>query len=155
MSRKLTDEVIRQVGDLRAEGLTKRQIQERLGLSAGTCARAFAALKPAIPPVQPSPVEPPSEAEASPVRTLDDLAAYMGEHVAKLRLEAEKAEAAGLHERAARAQSNMTKAATLLGRLLKNDEQPKGRYVTDEQIAQAAAECRDRLRTMIERERAR
>ncbi|MCK6536127.1 MAG: helix-turn-helix domain-containing protein [Polyangiaceae bacterium] len=153
--RKLTPAVVAEIRRLRAQGRTQLEIARELGLSKGTIGNALGTRAKPAPAAPLAPPEPAPELglEDEEPADLDTQLAWLSRVAGQRRQDADRLRAAGDDAGAARATSDALKAAALLARHTQRPEQA-GRYVTDEQIAQAAAECRNRLRTLIEHARA-
>lgn len=148
--RKLTPAVVAEIRRLRAQGRTQLEIARELGLSKGTIGNA---LRDRATPAPPAPLAPP---EPVPELALEDeepadLAALLGwlsRVSAQRRQDADRLRRQGDDAGAARATSDALKAAALLARHTQRPEQA-GRYVTDEQMAQAASEFRAKLFALL------
>lgn len=154
--RKLTPTVIAEIRRCSAEEhLTQAEISRRFKVSRGSVQNA---LRDRAKPTPPAPLAPP---EPAPELALEDeepadlasLLGWLSRVSAQRRQDADRLRAAGDDAGAARATSDALKAAALLARHTQRPEQV-GAFVTNEQIAQAASECRNRLRTLIEHARA-
>lgn len=163
--RALTKAKIVRVGALRAQGFTRAEIAEKLGLSAGSVTNAEKQLKaaqaataaaaPPAPDASP-PVSPASngQAKAAP-QTPDEFRSWLGEMMVELEAEAKDARAKQAHERAARAQRNLAQMMLLYGRMTKQADDGDAITVTAKDVAEAAQQCRDALHELVARELAR
>lgn len=157
--RALTKAKIAKVGALRAQGFTRAEIAEKLGISAGSVTNAEKQIREAkaaaAPP--PPPAKPPAEsngngqAKAAP-QTLDDFRGWLGEQMVELEADVKDARAKSEHERAARAQRNLAQMVLLYGRVTKQADDSDAITVTAKDIAESAQQCREALHELVERE---
>lgn len=162
MPRKVTPHLAAEIRRRAAAGDSLREIGRSLGLSPNTCKAALGApQRPATPapaPPEPSAAELELEAAAEPAEplTVETLGADLAQQLAELRRDARRARRAGDDVTLARVQRSLTTLTIVAARLARAAPLEAGIVqLRAEDIKRAADECREKLRTLIERERAR
>lgn len=156
--RALTKARLTRIARMRADGYTRAEIAERVGISPASVSGAFKLLQPKQRPA----ASPPQDASESspaktngepkpPPQTPDEFRTWLGEQMVELELEAKTARAAGEHERAARAQRNLSQMILLYGRVTKSADESDTLTVTLKALAEAAQECREAMLELLDR----